>query len=111
MNERKYRATRATKMLAAAMRVMAVEHGVSLREIVRRMGYKQPNVLSFMATGRRPVPIPRALEIASMVGLPPHDFLMACLEQRYPTVPWKGIFSYKNGLAEEPSRTTDRKRA
>lgn len=110
MHERKYRATRATKMLAAGLSVMAVEHKVSLREIVRKMGYRQPIVLSLMATGRRPVPIPRALEIARMVGLPPHEFLMACLEQRYPTVPWQAIFADENGLVEAPSRGNNRKR-
>jgi transcriptional regulator with XRE-family HTH domain len=82
-------------MLTDGLRSAALERGLSLREIGRRLGYKQPAVLSHMAKGRVPVPIDRAPEIAQQVGLPVDRFLEAVLRQHHPEVEW--------GLITEPS--------
>lgn len=80
-------------MLAAGLRTAALERGLSLREIGRRLGYKQPVVLSHMANGRVPIPIDRALDIAREVGLPAAQFLQAVLRQRHPEVDWRLVTS------------------
>jgi transcriptional regulator with XRE-family HTH domain len=75
-------------MLKDGLRSAALERGLSLREIGRRLGYKQPVVLSHMAKGRVPVPIDRAPEIARQVGVPVDRFLEAVLRQHHPEVEW-----------------------
>jgi hypothetical protein len=57
-----------------------------------QLGYKSAVVLSHMRTGRLPIPIDRAGEIAKMVGLEPARFLILVLEQRYPDVDFKRAF-------------------
>jgi transcriptional regulator with XRE-family HTH domain len=78
----------AAKMLADGLKTAASERGLSLREIGRRLGYRQPVALSHWATGRTPIPIDRAVEIAGAVGLPRKQFLLAVLEQRHSDVDW-----------------------
>lgn len=75
-------------MLAAGLRSAAKERGLSLREIGRRLHYRQPVVLSHMASGRVAVPTDRAVDIAKEVGLPAGPFLQAVLRQQHPTVEW-----------------------
>ena len=87
LNELKYADTEAAMLLGGAIAERARER-ISLRELGRRLNYKQPVVLSHMALGRVPIPIDRALEIAAIVGLPPKKFLLAVLEQRHPEVEW-----------------------
>jgi transcriptional regulator with XRE-family HTH domain len=88
MTEHRYIDTAAAQMLAAGLRTAARERQLSLREIARRLGYKQPAGLSHMALGRVPIPIDRAYEIANHVGLPPDLFLDAVLRQHHPNVEW-----------------------
>jgi len=92
-----YASTAAARMLHKGLQTAAVERKLSLREIGRRLGYSQPVVLSHMASGRVPIPIARATDIASEVGLNGKRFLEAVLEQRHPDIDW--------GLITAPSRT------
>lgn len=62
-----------------------------MREIGRRLAYRQPVVLSHMASGRVPIPIDRATEIAEQVGISPEKFLEAVLRQHHPKVEWSLI--------------------
>jgi transcriptional regulator with XRE-family HTH domain len=91
MTEHRYANTAAATMLAAGLRSAAQERGLSLREIGRRLGYRQPVVLSHMASGRVPIPIDRALNIAEQVGIPRDRFLEAVLIQHHPGVQWRLI--------------------
>jgi hypothetical protein len=79
-----FKGTEATKMLKAGLERAANERGLSTRAAARELGYKATVVISHMATGRVPIPIDRAVEIAEVVGLDPRKFFMAVLEQRHP---------------------------
>jgi transcriptional regulator with XRE-family HTH domain len=91
MTEHRYANTEAAKMLANGLRSARDERGLSLREIGRRLGYKQAVVLSHMANGRVAVPTDRAPEIARQVGIAPEQFLKAVLLQHHPDVDWELI--------------------
>jgi hypothetical protein len=93
--------TAAAKMLAQGLRTAAAERKLSLREIGRRLGYSQPVVLSHMATGRVPIPIDRAVEIAEAVGISPDAFLEAVLEQRHPSIGWRMAKGRSDPLCDE----------
>ena len=101
MADRDYATSRAAQMLAQGLQIAALERRRSLREIGRRLNYKQPVVLSHMASGRVPVPIDRATDIAREVGLPERTFLLACLEQRHPEVDWTLITGQQDDFANE----------
>ncbi len=88
MTKHRYTGTAAAQMLAEGLRIAAQEHRLSLREIGRRLGYRQPVVLSHMASGRVPIPIDRATDIAEQVGITPDEFLEAVLRQHHPNVEW-----------------------
>ena len=88
MTEHRYANTQAAMMLAVGLRSAAQERGLSLREVGRRLGYRQPVVLSHMASGRVPIPIDRAADIARQVGIAPDDFLEAVLRQHHPQLEW-----------------------
>jgi hypothetical protein len=90
----------AAMLLAGAIAERARER-VSLRELGRRLEYRQPVVLSHMATGRVPIPIDRALDIAGVVGLSPKRFLHAVLEQRHPGIDWSLLTDSVSGTAAE----------
>jgi hypothetical protein len=92
--------TEAAMLLAGAVADRARD-GISLRELGRRLEYKQPVVLSHMATGRVPIPIDRALEIARTVGLSPRKFVLAVLEQRHPGIDWSMIVDPQTDFAGE----------
>ena len=105
MSEHQYASTSAAQMLAHGLRSASQERGISLREIGRRLKYKQPVVLSHMATGRVPIPLDRAAAIAAEVGLPTGQFLVAVLEQRHPEVDWGLITGTADSFATELERT------
>lgn len=86
-----YANTDAARMLLSAIRLAASEEGISLRELGRRLGYKQPVALSHMSTGRIPVPVERAAQIAAELRLPMANFLTAVLRQRYPSLDWNSL--------------------
>lgn len=101
MAEHRWAETPAARMLASGLRVAAMERGLSLREIGRRLDYKQPVVLSHMATGRVPIPLDRALDIAREVGLPEKQFLQEVLQQRHPDVDWRLITAAADPFVDE----------
>lgn len=92
-------------MLASGLRAAASERRLSLREIGRRLGYRQAVVLSHMARGRVPIPVDRAEAIAREVGLPEGQFLLAVLQQRHPEVDWNLITGAADPFATELERT------
>lgn len=88
MTKHRYTGTAAALMLAQGIRIAAQERRLSLREIGRRLGYRQPVVLSHMVSGRVPIPIDRATDIAEQVGIASDIFLEAVLRQHHPDVEW-----------------------
>ena len=83
--------TAAAKMLLSGLERAREQMGVSVRQLAKSLGYKQAVVLSHMATGRAPIPIDRAEQIASALEIDPGKFLRAVLNQRHPEVSWKLI--------------------
>ena len=82
----------ATRMLAQGLARAKDEQGLSVRQIGKIMNYKTAVVLSHMATGRVPIPIDRASELANILKLDERSFLFAVLHQRHPDVDWADIF-------------------
>lgn len=76
--------TQAAIMLRDGLWRAKAERKLSLRKISVQLGYKQPAVLSQAATGRVPVPLDRAMDIARAVGMDPAKFLIAALAQKEP---------------------------
>jgi hypothetical protein len=82
-NEHPFAESAAARMLADAIRRKQAA-GFSLRRLAPTLGYKQSTVLSHMANGRIPVPMARAKQIASVMGIPQSEFMIAVMEQREP---------------------------
>ena len=78
----------AARMLAEGLSRASSARGLSLRKIGAMLDYKQAVVLSHMATGRVPIPIDRAEEIANVLEIDPKAFLKAVVKQRHPDVSW-----------------------
>lgn len=78
----------AARMLAWGLARASRERGLSLRKIGAMLDYKQAVVLSHMTTGRVPIPIDRAEEIAKVLKMDPAAFLQAVVKQRHPKVSW-----------------------
>ena len=93
-----YKHTRAAQMLAEGLRRASAERGISVRQLGKKLNYKQAVVLSHWATGRVPIPIDRAVEVAREVGLPEREFLLAVLEQRHKEVDWGLITDLNDDL-------------
>ena len=83
--------TVAARMLLSAIERAKEQRGLSVRQAAKLLGYKQAVVLSHMASGRAPIPIDRAEEIARTYEISPPKFLSAVIEQRHPDVNWKLI--------------------
>jgi transcriptional regulator with XRE-family HTH domain len=96
-----YKQTRAAQMLSEGLRRASAERGLSVRQLGKKLNYKQAVVLSHWATGRVPIPIDRAVEVAREVGLPEREFLLAVLEQRHAEVDWKLITGFNDDLIED----------
>lgn len=105
MSDYPYASTSAAIALTDGLRSAALDHHLSLREIGRRLGYKQPVVLSHMATGRVPIPLDKAPAIAAEVGLSQASFLLAVLEQRHKNIDWELITGAADPFASELERT------
>lgn len=88
-------------LLAGALAEMATSKRISLREIGRRLGYKQPVVLSHMSSGRTPIPLDRAGEIARAVELPERKFVLSVLEQRHQGIDWRSISANEDEFIDE----------
>jgi len=84
--------TRAQVMLESATKSTQAK-GRSQREVAAALGYKSSVVLSHMTTGRVPIPVDRAMEIAKELGMPTDAFLLAVLEQRFPEVDFNSLFN------------------
>jgi hypothetical protein len=105
MSDYPYAASEAAQMLARGLKSASQEQGISLREIGRRLRYKQPVVLSHMAAGRVPIPLDKAPAIAAEVGLSQASFLLAVLRQRHPNIDWQLITGAADPFASELERT------
>ena len=81
----------ATKMMAAGLERLRSDDGITQREVAARLGYKTSVVVSHMATGRVPIPIDRALDIAEVLNVDPKGFLLAVLEQRHPELNFREL--------------------
>jgi len=88
-------------MLSDGLRRASSERGLSVRQLGKKLNYKQAVVLSHWATGRVPIPIDRAVEVAREVGVPEREFLLAVLEQRHADVDWKLITGASDDLVED----------
>ena len=96
--------SRATHMLNEGLARASTQEGLSLRKVAARLGYKQAVVLSHMATGRVPIPIDRAEDIAEALEIDPASFLQAVVEQRHPDVSWSllgAVSAQDSGMAHE----------
>lgn len=91
-----YQHTKAARALSEAIDNRS-EDGISLRQLAARLGYRSAVVLSHLRTGRLPIPVDRAVEIAKTVGLDHHSFLLLVLEQRHPDVNFKKAFGAQRG--------------
>lgn len=87
-----YASTAAAKMLSDAITARGESDGVSLRQLAGNLGYRSAVVLSHMRTGRLPIPVDRAVEIAKAIGMAESKFLVLVLEQRFPDVDIKRAF-------------------
>ncbi|WP_439546830.1 hypothetical protein [Sandarakinorhabdus sp.] len=88
-----YAATAAARMLSDAIGARAEAGGESLRQLAGKLGYRSAVVLSHMRTGRLPIPVDRAVEIAQAVGMDESKFLVLVLEQRFPDVDIRKAFA------------------
>lgn len=91
--------TVAAKMMLHGLERARDQSGTSVRQLAKSLGYKQAVVLSHMATGRAPIPIDRAEDIARVLEIDPGRFLRAVLDQRHPEVKWE-LISPKTGADE-----------
>lgn len=96
----------AARMLSEGLARAKDERGMSVRQVGKLMNYKTAVVLSHMATGRVPIPIDRATQIADILELDQESFLLAVLQQRHPDIEWVSLFrrsssSGDHGLAME----------
>ncbi|WP_435203725.1 helix-turn-helix domain-containing protein [Qipengyuania sp. 902] len=92
-NDYPFADTLACRMLAEGIARAREDNGLSVRQIGKQMGYKTAVVLSHMATGRVPIPIDRAEELAGILGMAKSAFLRAVLIQRHPDVDWESLSS------------------
>lgn len=97
-----YKNTRAAIVLSRA--IDAKSPGTSLREMAGLLGYRSAVVLSHMRTGRLPIPVDRARDIAEMVGLNEQEFLMAVLEQRYPRIDFTSALDTRKRAREAETK-------
>jgi hypothetical protein len=96
-----YEKTAAAQALSDALNDRSQE-GLSLRTIAGRLNYKSAVVVSHMRTGRLPIPVDRAVEIAKAVGLDPAVFLKQVLTQRYPNVDFGAAFANEAAAQAAP---------
>lgn len=92
----------AARMLAEGLERAKENQGLSIRQIGRQLGYKQAVVLSHMASGRTPIPIDRAEDLAIMLELSVPKFLRAVVEQRHPAVDWNMLATAQAPSALNP---------
>src|SRR3546814_5165656 len=64
-----YEETRATQMLATALKRAWNEKRLSQRTLAKQLGYRSSVVLSHMASGRVPIPIERVDDYAQLLDI------------------------------------------
>jgi hypothetical protein len=101
MSDFEYADSAAARMLFQGLRRASSERGLSVRQIGKNLNYKQAVVLSHWASGRVPIPLDRAVEVARAVGLPEREFLLAVMEQRHPEVEWELVTSLKDDFLQD----------
>ena len=84
--------TRAQTMLDEAMQ-RAQLAGRSQRAVSKELGYKSSVVLSHMTSGRVPIPVDRAPEMARNLGMDAATFVLAVLQQRHPDFDFRSLFN------------------
>jgi len=77
-----YAETKAAEMLRHALWELKNRHRRSARDVAKALGYKQPVVISHMASGRVAIPLEKAEAIAQETGLPTDEFLLSSIEQK-----------------------------
>ncbi|MEO1969552.1 MAG: hypothetical protein ABGW87_12675 [Sphingomonadaceae bacterium] len=87
----------AARMLTEGLARASQDRKLSMRKVGALLGYKQAVVLSHMATGRVPIPIDRAEDIAQVLEIDPAAFLQAVVEQRHPDVSWALLGVHDDG--------------
>ena len=95
-----YRDSAAATALSEA--IDAKQGEASLRQLASELNYKSAVVLSHMRTGRLPIPVERAQEIAKVVGLSPDTFLKMVLKQRFENVDFSALET-ADGVERAPS--------
>lgn len=100
--EFEYGKTLAAGMLRDGLK-RASDQGISQRSLAKALGYKQSVVLSHMALGRVPIPVDRARQLATHIGLNQREFLLAVLKQRFPDISWSDTL----GASQVREATTD----
>lgn len=81
--------SRASKMLRSGLSDALSRRGLSQRRLAADLGFKQSVLLSHWASGRVPIPVERALELAHALHLDERSMLLAVLHQRHPNVAWE----------------------
>jgi len=92
--------SQAARMLTEGLARASQERGLSVRKVGALLNYKQAVVLSHMTTGRVPIPIDRAENIAEVLKIDPAAFLQAVVKQRHPDVSWSLLGSQDEGSDE-----------
>lgn len=75
--------------------------GISLRALARQLGYKQPTVVSHMASGRAPIPLERVHDLAVAMQIDEANLALAVLAQRYPSTEWASLLTH--GPSPDPA--------
>ena len=91
--------TQAALTLQSALTRAKTQKKQSLRAIAKLLNYKQATVLSHMASGRIPIPVERAKEIATVLDINPDAFMKLVLKQRYPDMPLSAEDEVNNHFA------------
>lgn len=81
--------SRAARLLLSGLEQTATRRRVSRRTLAAELGYKQSVLLSHWASGRVPIPVERASELAHALCIDERLMLLAVLEQRHPSVDWE----------------------
>lgn len=71
-------------MLRSGLANYASQPGKSIRKLGTQLGYKQAAILSHMASGRVPIPLDRAVDLAAALDLDVTTFVASVLKQRHP---------------------------
>ena len=102
-----FKNSEATKLMAAALEKASQDRKLTQREVAHNLGYKSVVVVSHMASGRAPIPIDRADDLARVLRLDRGAFLLAVLDQRFPHIDFKGVLA--KSLKMKPAQIADRK--